>query len=244
MPLSPGSRLGAYEIGPLIGSGGMGEVYAATDTRLDRPVAIKVLPAELAPDHGRRERFAREAKAIAALNHPHICTLYDVGHEDGADFLVMEHLEGESLQDRLAKGGIAARFNARLSPDGRWLAYASDEAGISQVYVQPFPAVDARFQISSSGGNEPAWSRDGRQLFYRGTGAMWAVSVAPGETFEAGIAVRLFDDVYNTKALSHHGYDVGPDGRFLVTGRESQSTQILTVVLNWHQELKARVPVH
>jgi hypothetical protein len=73
---------------------------------------------------------------------------------------------------------------------------------------------------------------------------MWAVSVAPGETFEAGIAVRLFDDVYNTKALSHHGYDVGPDGRFLVTGRESQSTQILTVVLNWHQELKARVPVH
>ena len=84
----------------------MGEVYSATDTRLDRTVAIKVLPAELAADPDRRERFEREAKAIAALNHPHICTLHDVGHEDGTDFLVMEHLEGESLQDRLTKGAL------------------------------------------------------------------------------------------------------------------------------------------
>ena len=84
----------------------MGEVYSATDTRLDRTVAIKVLPAELASDPERRERFEREAKAIAALNHPHICTLYDVGHEDGTDFLVMEHLEGESLQERLTKGAL------------------------------------------------------------------------------------------------------------------------------------------
>ncbi len=106
MPLSPGTALGPYQITGSLGAGGMGEVYSATDTRLDRTVAIKVLPAELASDPDRRERFEREAKAIAALNHPHICTLHDVGHEDGTDFLVMEHLEGESLQDRLTKGAV------------------------------------------------------------------------------------------------------------------------------------------
>ena len=104
--LTPGTSLGPYQITDSLGAGGMGEVYAATDTRLDRTVAIKVLPAELASDPERRERFEREAKAIAALNHPHICTLHDVGHEDGTDFLVMEHLEGESLQDRLTKGAL------------------------------------------------------------------------------------------------------------------------------------------
>ncbi len=106
MALTPGTTLGPYEIVAPIGQGGMGEVYSATDTRLDRTVAIKVLPAELASDPDRRERFEREAKAIAALNHPHICTLHDVGHEDGTDFLVMEHLEGESLQNRLTKGAL------------------------------------------------------------------------------------------------------------------------------------------
>ena len=106
MALTPGTSLGPYQITGSLGAGGMGEVYSATDTRLDRTVAIKVLPAELASDPDRRERFEREAKAIAALNHPHICTLYDVGREDGTDFLVMEHLEGESLQDRLTKGAL------------------------------------------------------------------------------------------------------------------------------------------
>ena len=101
-----GATLGPYRVLEKLGEGGMGEVYAATDTRLDRTVAIKVLPAELASDPDRRERFEREAKAIAALNHPHICTLHDVGHEDGTDFLVMEYLEGESLQDRLTKGAL------------------------------------------------------------------------------------------------------------------------------------------
>ena len=89
MSLSPGTRLGAYEIGALIGAGGMGEVYRATDTRLDRTVAIKVLPASLAGDPQLRERFDREARVISSLNHPHICTLYDIGHEAGTDFLVL-----------------------------------------------------------------------------------------------------------------------------------------------------------
>jgi eukaryotic-like serine/threonine-protein kinase len=106
MAILPGRRLGPYEILSAIGAGGMGEVYKARDTRLDRIVAIKVLPAHLADRAELRERFDREAKTIASLNHPHICTLYDTGHQDGIDYLVMEYLEGETLAQRLLKGAL------------------------------------------------------------------------------------------------------------------------------------------
>jgi len=106
MAILPGRRLGPYEILSAIGAGGMGEVYKARDTRLDRIVAIKVLPAHLADRAELRERFDREAKTIASLNHPHICTLYDTGHQDEIDFLVMEYLEGETLAQRLVKGSL------------------------------------------------------------------------------------------------------------------------------------------
>jgi len=106
MTLSPGERLGPYEIQAAIGAGGMGEVYKARDTRLDRSVAIKVLPADVSADPDRRARFAREAKTIAGLNHPHICTLHDVGETDGTTYLVMEHLTGETLAQRLEKGPL------------------------------------------------------------------------------------------------------------------------------------------
>ncbi|MBI3493116.1 MAG: protein kinase [Acidobacteria bacterium] len=98
-----GRRIGSYQLAARIGAGGMGEVYKARDTRLDRTVAIKVLPALVAQDPHARERFEREARAVAALNHPNICTLHDVGHQEGVDFLVMEFLEGETLATRLAK---------------------------------------------------------------------------------------------------------------------------------------------
>src|SRR5512135_2210779 len=106
MPLSSGARLGPYEILTAIGAGGMGEVYKARDTRLDRSVAIKVLPPQFSADPERRARFEREAKTIAGLNHPHICVLYDVGEADGSTFLVMEHLAGETLAQRLQKGPL------------------------------------------------------------------------------------------------------------------------------------------
>ena len=102
--LQPGARLGPYVIERLLGRGGMGEVYEARDTRLNRTVAIKVLPARLADDPHFRERFDREARTICQLDHPHICTLYDVGEQDGTSFLVMQYLEGETLADRLKKG--------------------------------------------------------------------------------------------------------------------------------------------
>src|SRR5271169_5012278 len=106
MSILPGRRLGPYEILSAIGAGGMGEVYKARDTRLDRVVAIKVLPTHLADRAELRERFEREAKTIASLNHPHICTLFDTGHQDDVDFLVMEYIEGETLAQRLVKGAL------------------------------------------------------------------------------------------------------------------------------------------
>jgi serine/threonine protein kinase len=97
MSLSSGARLGPYEIVSPIGAGGMGEVYRARDTRLERTVAIKVLPQQLSSSPEVRQRFEREAKTISQLSHPHICALYDVGNQDGVEYLVMEYLEGETL---------------------------------------------------------------------------------------------------------------------------------------------------
>jgi Tol biopolymer transport system component len=106
MPLAPGTQLGPYEIVSPLGAGGMGEVYRARDTRLDRTVAIKILPAQFASDPARKQRFEREAKTISSLNHPHICVLHDVGHQEGMDYLVMECVEGETLAKRLEKGPL------------------------------------------------------------------------------------------------------------------------------------------
>lgn len=106
MALSPGTKLGPYEILAPLRAGGMGEVYQARDTRLERMVAIKILPVHLSDDTIRRQRFEREAKAISGLNHPHICTLHDIGSQQGVDFIVMEYLEGETLAARLEKGAM------------------------------------------------------------------------------------------------------------------------------------------
>src|SRR5579871_2043553 len=106
MGLTPGTKLGPYEIQAPLGAGGMGEVYRARDTRLERTVAVKILPSRLAENPEAQQRFEREARAISSLNHPNICTLYDVGQQDGVHFLVMEYLEGETLADRLRKGPL------------------------------------------------------------------------------------------------------------------------------------------
>ncbi len=115
MPLTPGSRLGPYEILSPLGAGGMGEVYSARDTRLDRTVAVKVLPGHLSSDPTLRQRFEREARAVSGLNHPHICTLHDIGSQEGVDYLVMEHLEGETLASRLTRGALPADDALRVA---------------------------------------------------------------------------------------------------------------------------------
>src|SRR5687768_351489 len=120
MRLASGTRFGRYEIVGPLGTGGMGEVYRAHDSRLNRSVAIKILPLEVAADPEFRARFQREAEMLAALRHPHICVLYDVADFDGSAVLVMEHLEGETLADRLRQGAL---------PFGQALHYAIEIVG-------------------------------------------------------------------------------------------------------------------
>src|SRR5262249_24098354 len=123
--LLPGTALGPYQITTPLGAGGMGEVYRALDTRLERTVAIKILPAHLSSDPVRKQRFEREAKTISSLNHPHICTLHDIGSQDGVDYLVMECVEGETLAKRLVKGPLPLEQVLKL---GAQIADALDKA--------------------------------------------------------------------------------------------------------------------
>jgi Tol biopolymer transport system component len=125
MPLALGTRLGPHEIIEQLGSGGMGEVYRARDTRLDRMVALKVLPGHLSDNEELRQRFDREARTISQLSHPHVCALYDVGHQDGVDYLVMEYLEGSTLAERIVKGPLPSEQVLRY---GVQIADALDKA--------------------------------------------------------------------------------------------------------------------
>ena len=144
MALTGGTRLGPYEILTLIGAGGMGEVYRARDTRLDRIVAIKVLPPALAADPQFRERFAREAKSISSLNDPNICALYDVGEAPGtaadsasAHFLVMEYLEGETLAARLGRGSLPLPEALRIAAEIASALDAAHRQGIVHRDLKP-----------------------------------------------------------------------------------------------------------
>ena len=173
MPIPSGTRFGPYEILSAAGAGGMGEVYRAKDTRLDRVVAVKVLPSELAHDPEKRQRFEREARSISTLSHPHICTLHDIGHQDGVDYLVLEYLEGETLEKKLEKGSLPTQELLKYAIE---LADALDKAhrqgiihrdikpgnimltksgvklmdfGLAKLNSEPVPAADALTELTS-----------------------------------------------------------------------------------------------
>jgi serine/threonine protein kinase/Tol biopolymer transport system component len=137
MALAPGTRLGPYEISTLLGAGGMGEVYLAHDPRLGRNVAIKILPAALSADPDRLWRFEREARAVASLNHPHICTVHDIGDHEGHRYLVMERLEGETLGERLATGPLPAATLLDLAVQIADALQAAHGAGIVHRDLKP-----------------------------------------------------------------------------------------------------------
>jgi serine/threonine protein kinase len=148
MALQPGTRLGPYEVLSVIGAGGMGEVYRARDTRLDRLVAVKVLAPELAGDAEFRARFTREAKTISALSHPHICGSYDIGRDHDTDYLVLELLDSETLAARLARvrldtgtelaaGAPARLFPTNIQPDSSTPQYAVTADGQRFLGLEP-----------------------------------------------------------------------------------------------------------
>jgi Tol biopolymer transport system component len=137
MTLAAGTRLGPYEILSPLGAGGMGEVYRAKDTRLDREVAVKVLPEHLSASSELRQRFEREARAISALTHPHICTLHDVGNQDGVEYLVMELLDGQSLAERLESGALPPDQVIRFGIEIADALEAAHRAGIVHRDLKP-----------------------------------------------------------------------------------------------------------
>jgi serine/threonine protein kinase len=136
-PLPPVRNLAPTKSFPPFGAGGMGEVYRARDTRLGRDVAIKVLPNHLSSNPDLKQRFEREARAISSLNHPRICTLHDVGHQDGVDFLVMECLEGESLADLMKKGPLALKESLSIGIEVCEALEAAQRAGIVHRDLKP-----------------------------------------------------------------------------------------------------------
>jgi dipeptidyl aminopeptidase/acylaminoacyl peptidase len=137
MSATVGARLGPYEVLAPLGAGGMGEVFKARDTRLDRTVAIKILPAEVASDPRRRKRFQREARAISRLTHPHICTLHDIGEQEGVDFLVMEYLAGETLAHRLLRGAVPLEQGLRIAIQLADALDAAHRAGLTHRDLKP-----------------------------------------------------------------------------------------------------------
>ncbi|MFN2386808.1 MAG: protein kinase, partial [Thermoanaerobaculia bacterium] len=192
-----------------------------------------------------------EERLFTSDSHPHVNSWSPDGQT-----LVFTDFHGVTRGDiwvfplegkRTPRPFLETPFNeraARFSPDGRWLAYISNESGRDEVYVQPFPGAGGKWQISTSGGTEPVWSRDGREIFYRSGEKMMAVTVVIGETFSAENPRLLFEGRFVPTRRGDAAYDVSPDGqRFLMVKRiqESIPTQ-LNVVLNWFEELKRRVP--
>ena len=155
------------------------------------------------------------------------------------------------LSDRKAQPFLQTRFNegaASFSPDGQWLAYLSNESGRPEIYVQPYPGPGGKWQISTEGGTEPVWNRNGRELFYRSGNKMMAVQVTTQPSFSAGKPTTLFEKEYAASQFPATGvaYDVSADGqRFLMVKETDQNTAVaqINVVLNWFEELKRRVPV-
>src|SRR5580700_10915376 len=154
MPLTSGTKLGPYEIQSPIGAGGMGEVYRARDSRLNRDVALKILPSSFSTDAERLQRFAQESRAAAALNHPNILSIYDIGEAQGAPYVVSELLEGETLRDRLQNGPLSSRKAIDYAQQiARGLA-AAHEKGIVHRDLKPenlFITHDGRVKILDFG---------------------------------------------------------------------------------------------
>jgi Tol biopolymer transport system component len=199
----------------------------------------------------RADNSGPEEKVWATPEHTHVNGWTPDGRalvveretaETGSDTWLVPIAGG---QPRALLNSRFAEHSAQVSPNGRWLAYASDESGRLDVYVRPFPALGAQSLVSTAGGSQPVWSRDGGRLFDRGEESIMAVDVEPGATLVAGVPRKLFPDEFYSKGASHTGYDVAKDGRFLTVQLNEGQGRVTSVnlVQNWLAEVERRVPV-
>jgi Tol biopolymer transport system component len=187
MSLASGTKLGPYEIQSPLGAGGMGEVYRALDTRLDRTVAVKVLPANLSSDASLKQRLEREAKAVSKLSHPHICTLHDIGHQDGVDFLVMEYLEGETLEQRLTKGPLPPEQTLRYAAQLADALGKAHRLGITHRDLKP-----ANVMLTKGGAKLMDFGLAKESGHAQLADALTEVNVDPAKLTSAGMIVGTF----------------------------------------------------
>jgi serine/threonine-protein kinase len=162
---------------------------------------------------------------------------------DSSDDLFVMHLDNREVESQAIVKTRFSEYSPHVSPDGRWVAYNSDESGRPEIYISPFPGPGGKTVISTDGGTEPHWSRDGRELFYRNGDSMMAVTLAPGSSLAAGSPRRLFEGRYQVSDTSSGAYDVSSEGRFLMiqpTVAEQPATEF-NIVLGWFDEVKARV---
>ena len=270
----------------------MGQVYRARDTKLNRDVALKILPDSFADDPDRLARITREAQTLASLNHPNIAQIHGLEESGGGRALIMELVEGEDqmaasgadqesillgsadpafpedwsrdgwlVYNRLSKTGwdiwafnFAGRksrpileepsnqVQARLSPDGRWQAYASNESGVWEVYVQPFPEGRGKWHVSAGGGSQPIWRGDGTELFYvAADDRLVAVPIRGIDTFAFGVSQPLFATrIPAVLAPFRTNYAVSGDGqRFLVKNVTPEAAAApITIAVNWQEKWK------
>ena len=159
--------------------------------------------------------------------------------KSGSPDIAVRALAGDSTPTDIAASN-RTETQARVSPDGRWIAFVTDESGSDQVVVQPFPGPGARVQVSSRGGREPVWSRDGRHLFYRANKRFMTAAVTTTPTFAVASRDVWFEDRFVTAAAPHANYDVSPDGKRLLVLEAAENEQ-LVVVHNWGAEVRARL---
>jgi hypothetical protein len=282
MALAPGTHLGPYQIQSALGAGGMGEVYRARDTRLARDVAIRSPDGRWIAFGSTRDSEAgvwRQAadgtgvpERLAAFPLSRYNFLLLTAMTPDGSRLVANAATGPTSFDTgvspdvfvvgpgadreptpLLQSGFAER-NADLSPDGAWVAFESAESGQFEVYVRPFPDVPGgKWQISTDGGSQALWSRDGNELFFvAAAGGLMSVRVERGGPFKTGTPTRVLDGTYLWTVQNFSGrlYDVTPDGRRFILLKEagmSDQTNLptsITVVQNWDQELKRLVPAN
>ena len=172
-----------------------------------------------------------------------LLAFHEANPKSGEDIIVLR------LTDRKVQPFLRTPFNEadpRFSPDGRWIAYMSDESGRSEIYVQPYPGPGGKWQISTDGGTEPVWNRNGRELFYRNGNKMMAVEITTQPNFALGNPRVLFEGPYVLATVPISNYDVSPDGRRFLMVKPTEQAQAaptqINVVLNWFEELKRRVP--
>ncbi len=186
MPLTAGKKLGPYEVLGELGAGGMGEVYRARDTRLNRTVAIKILPEHLSADEGRRARFEREARTISGLSHPNICALFDIGDQDGVYYVVLEYLEGKTLEDRVAKGPLAVSEILKVGSDIASALETAHRHGIVHRDLKP-----ANVIMTKTGAKLLDFGLAKSSVALAPTGAVDAATVSKSLT-EEGVIVGTF----------------------------------------------------